>query len=128
MGIFVDACTDVRYANKYLFMYSCQFWPSSKIVLMIMDFNVKYYLYCRYVLTIVDYMSKWPKAYSIFTKSAQEVASKIEDTFIHVYWFDWFDFWCHFQQYFSYIMVIIFSGGGNRSTGREPSTLCKLLV
>ena len=41
----------------------------------------KYYLYCRYVLTIVDYMSKWPEAYTIFTKSAQEVASKIEDTF-----------------------------------------------
>ena len=41
----------------------------------------KYYLYCRYVLTIVDYMSKWPAAYPIFTKSAQEVASKIEDTF-----------------------------------------------
>jgi hypothetical protein len=39
------------------------------------------YLYCRYVLTIVDYMSKWPEAYTIFTKSAQEVASKIEDTF-----------------------------------------------
>ena len=40
----------------------------------------KYYLYCRYVLTIVDYMSKWPEAYPIFTKSAQEVASKIENT------------------------------------------------
>jgi hypothetical protein len=26
-------------------------------------------------------MSKWPEAYTIFTKSAQEVASKIEDTF-----------------------------------------------
>ena len=41
----------------------------------------KYYLYCRYVFTIVDYMSKWPEAYPIFTKSAQEVASKIEDNF-----------------------------------------------
>ena len=39
----------------------------------------------------------------------------------------WLDFWC-FQQYASYIMVTSFSGGGSRSTRREPPTLCKQLV
>jgi hypothetical protein len=34
----------------------------------------------------------------------------------------------HFLQYFSYIMAISFSGGGSRSTRREPPTLGKQLV
>jgi hypothetical protein len=34
----------------------------------------------------------------------------------------------HFQQYFSYIMATSFSGGGSRSTGREPPILGKQLV
>jgi hypothetical protein len=34
----------------------------------------------------------------------------------------------HFQQYFSYIMATSFSGGGSRSTRREPPTLGKQLV
>jgi hypothetical protein len=34
----------------------------------------------------------------------------------------------HFQQYFSYIMVTSFSGGGSRSTWREPPTMGKQLV
>jgi hypothetical protein len=34
----------------------------------------------------------------------------------------------HFQQYFSYIMATSFSGGGSRSTWREPPTLGKQLV
>ena len=34
----------------------------------------------------------------------------------------------HFQQYFSYIMATSFSGGGSRSTQREPPTLEKQLV
>jgi hypothetical protein len=29
---------------------------------------------------------------------------------------------CHFQQYFSYIVVIRFIGGGNQSTQRKPPT------
>jgi hypothetical protein len=33
-----------------------------------------------------------------------------------------------FQQYFSYIMVTSFSGGGNRSTQREPLTMGKQLL
>ena len=33
------------------------------------------------MLTIVDYMTKWPEAYPIYSKTAAEVASKIEDTF-----------------------------------------------
>ena len=33
-----------------------------------------------------------------------------------------------FQQYFSYIMATSFSGGGSRSTLREPSTMGKQLV
>ena len=33
------------------------------------------------MLTIVDYMSKWPEAYPIYSKTGAEVASKIEDTF-----------------------------------------------
>jgi hypothetical protein len=32
------------------------------------------------------------------------------------------------QQYFSYIMATSFSGGGSRSTWREPPTLGKQLV
>jgi len=28
----------------------------------------------------------------------------------------------HFQQYFSYIVVVSFSGGGNRSIQRKPPT------
>jgi hypothetical protein len=34
----------------------------------------------------------------------------------------------HFQQYFSYIMAISFSGGGSRNIHREPPTLGKQLV
>jgi len=30
-----------------------------------------------------------------------------------------------FQQYFSYIMVVSFIGGGNRSTQRKPPTCHK---
>jgi hypothetical protein len=40
-------------------------------------------------------------------------------------------FWCFqrpFQQYFSYIMATSFSGGGSRSTRREPPTMGKQLV
>jgi hypothetical protein len=33
-----------------------------------------------------------------------------------------------FQQYFSYIMATSFSGGGSRSTRREPPNLGKQLV
>jgi hypothetical protein len=33
-----------------------------------------------------------------------------------------------FQQYFSYIMAISFSGGRNRSKWREPPTIGKQLV
>ena len=39
-----------------------------------------------------------------------------------------FDVLRHFQQYFSYIMATIFSGGGSRSTRREPPTMGKQLV
>ena len=34
-------------------------------------------------------------------------------------------FQCHFQQYFSYIVVVCFIGGGNRSTWRKPPTCRK---
>jgi hypothetical protein len=34
----------------------------------------------------------------------------------------------HFQQYFSYIVVVSFIGGGNRSAGRKPSTCRKSLT
>jgi hypothetical protein len=34
----------------------------------------------------------------------------------------------HFQQYFSYIMAISFSGGGRRCTRREPPTMGKQLA
>jgi hypothetical protein len=34
----------------------------------------------------------------------------------------------HFQQYFSYIMAISFSGGRSRSKWREPPTIGKQLV
>ena len=33
-----------------------------------------------------------------------------------------------FQQYFSYIVVVSFIGGGNRSTQRNPSTCRKSLI
>jgi hypothetical protein len=28
--------------------------------------------------------------------------------------------YCHFQQYFSYIVAVSFIGGGNRNTQRKP--------
>jgi hypothetical protein len=34
----------------------------------------------------------------------------------------------HFQQYFSYIMATSLSGGGSRSTRREPTAMGKQLV
>jgi hypothetical protein len=34
----------------------------------------------------------------------------------------------HFQKYFSYILVVSFIGGGNRSTQRKPPTFCKSLT
>ena len=36
--------------------------------------------------------------------------------------------YCHFHQYFSYIMMTSFSGEGNWSTRREPLTMGKQLV
>jgi len=33
----------------------------------------------------------------------------------------------HFQQYFSYIVVVSFIGGGNWSTQRKSPTCCKSL-
>jgi hypothetical protein len=39
--------------------------------------------------------------------------------------YDWFFFWRHFQQYFSYIMATSFSGKRSR---REPPTMDKQLV
>ena len=35
---------------------------------------------------------------------------------------------CHFQQYFSYIVVVSFIDGGNRSTRRRPLTCRKSLT
>ena len=34
----------------------------------------------------------------------------------------------HFQQYFSYIVAVSFSGGGNRSTRRKPPTFHKSMT
>ena len=46
--------------------------------------------------------------------------------------FSWFDLAYgvehHFQQYFNYIMMVSFNGGGNWSTGRKPPTCCKSLT
>ena len=44
--------------------------------------------------------------------------------------FDWliFGVYCHFQQYFSYIMATSFSGGRSWSTWREPPNMGKQLV
>jgi hypothetical protein len=36
--------------------------------------------------------------------------------------------YCHFQQYFSYIVAVSFIGGGNRSTLRKPLTCRKSLT
>jgi len=33
----------------------------------------------------------------------------------------------HFQQYFSYIIVVSFIGGGNQSAWRKPTTCSKSL-
>jgi len=35
---------------------------------------------------------------------------------------------CHFQHYFSYIMVVSSIGGGNRTTRRKPLTCCKSMT
>jgi hypothetical protein len=34
----------------------------------------------------------------------------------------------HFQQYFSYIVVVSFIGGGNQSIQKKPQTCCKSLT
>ena len=39
-----------------------------------------------------------------------------------------FGLWCHFQQYFSYIMAVSFIGGGNRSILRKPLTCRRSLT
>jgi hypothetical protein len=36
--------------------------------------------------------------------------------------------YCHFQQYFSYIVAVSFIGGENRSTQRKPQTCRKSLT
>ena len=36
--------------------------------------------------------------------------------------------WCHFQQYFSYIMTVSFIGGENRIIQRKPPICCKSLT
>ena len=36
--------------------------------------------------------------------------------------------YCHFQQYFSYIMAVSFIDGGNLTTWRKPPTCCKSLT
>ena len=36
--------------------------------------------------------------------------------------------WHNFQQYFSYLVVLTFIGGGNRSTRRKPPTFRKWLI
>ena len=41
-------------------------------------------------------------------------------------WF--YGVYCHFQQYFSYIVAISFIGGGNRSIRRKPPTCRKSLT
>ena len=38
----------------------------------------------------------------------------------------WFGFMVYFQQYFSYIMVVSFIGGGNRSTRRKTTGLSQV--
>jgi len=32
---------------------------------------------------------------------------------------------CHFQQYFSYILVVSFIGEGNRSTRKKNTQICR---
>ena len=36
--------------------------------------------------------------------------------------------WRHFQQYFSYNVVVSFIGGGNQSTQKKIQTCCKSLT
>ena len=40
----------------------------------------------------------------------------------------WYSVQRHFQQYFSYIVVVRFIGGGNRSTQKKPPTCHKSLT
>jgi hypothetical protein len=35
---------------------------------------------------------------------------------------------CHFEQYFSYIMVVSFIGGGNQSTWKKPQSLTNFIT
>ena len=52
--------------------------------------------------------------------------NKPENKLHVVYLFD--DVLRHFQQYFSYIVVVSFIDGGNRRTQRKPSTCRKSLT
>ena len=73
--------------------------------------GILYFIACSFVIFL------WP-LYCLFFFNLQLLITL---------WFDlmiWFDF-CHFQQYFSYIMATIFSGGRSRSTQREPPTMGK---
>jgi hypothetical protein len=53
------------------------------------------------------------------------------DPSYHINEIKWFELglWClmHFQQYFSYIVAVIFNGGGNLSTLRKQTICCKSL-
>jgi len=58
-----------------------------------------------------------------------KIKSTLNEGLSQVIWFDFiYCVYRHFQQYFSYIMATSFSGGGNRSTRREPPTMGKQLV
>ena len=53
------------------------------------------------------------------------------DPSYHINEIKWFGLglWClmHFQQYFSYIVAVIFIGGGNRTNLKKQMTYCKSL-
>lgn len=38
------------------------------------------FLFCIYVITMIDYLSKWPEAFPLYRKEAKEVAEKLSET------------------------------------------------
>jgi hypothetical protein len=69
----------------------------------------------------------------IYALNMRTAYPDIYSKYSYIIFSDWFDlmiycFQRHFQQYFSYIMAISFSGGRIWSTRRKPSNMCRQLV
>jgi hypothetical protein len=77
----------------------------------------------RYFDTYVSTFLLYYSFTAVFIKAyCAWILKFLYDTYMHVYIV--FAWWClsHFQQYFTYIVVVSFIGGGNRRIRRKPPT------